>query len=387
MKRKRIRVLVVDDSPFVCKAISRMLQSDRHISVVGHAYNGKEALWKISVLNPDLVTLDIEMPVLDGLETLALIMQKFPRPVLMLSALTKSGAEVTLRALEMGAFDFVDKSKCSQMDIHSLREELIAKVKAGARVSEGLPAAAPLQYELIEKAIASSEVQVERLRPVKEYPPKEVEWGFDPEKAGSFEALLMGASTGGPVMLESLLATVPVNFPAGIVIVQHMPDGFTEHFAHRLGNVCRIAVREAKQGEVIKPGEALVAPSGRQLKFRREGEQVKVMLTPNHERALHVPSVNVMFGSAAEVFGSRQIAVLLTGMGRDGADGMLEVHEAGGLTLAQDEKSCVVAGMPKAAIKNGAVKAVLSPHKIVPYVCEAMGGERKNQENCLRALQ
>ena len=326
----QIKVLVVDDSLFMRTAISSLLNSDPKISVIGTAGDGEEALRKISELNPDVVTLDVEMPRINGLTTLKEIMKKHPLPVVMLSALTKEGAKETFKALEYGAVDYVVKpSGTVSLDLKLVRDELIAKIKAAAF-------AKPMRHKVKKPGIVAK--------------------SFDSEG----KVIAMGASTGGPQALTEILSRLPEDIPPTL-IVQHMPEGFTKAFAEHLDEKCQFKVKEAENGDRISKGLALVAPGGYHMLVTKNG---RILLDKGPLIHNVRPAVDPMMFSVAEAYGSKVVGVLLTGMGRDGAKGMKAIKEKGGTTIAQDEKTCVVFGMPKAAIGEGCVDIVLPLHKI-----------------------
>ncbi len=320
---RRIRVLVVDDSAFVRKAVTRMLGTAPDIEVVGTAGDGEDGLRRARELRPDVVTLDIKMPRLGGLETLERLMIEQPVPVLLMSTLTQEGAEVTLRGLELGAMDFIDKSSVQPMSMLSLADELIAKIRAlgGARVKARPHAVA-----------ARTEPGRERA-----------------------EVVVIATSTGGPSALQQVVSLLPAGFPAPVLIVQHIPRGFTRSLAERLDARSTIPVREARDGEPLAAGSILVAPAGIHTRLeQREG--VVVVLDEEPRDALHRPSADVLMASAAAVFGSRVVGIVLTGMGSDGTEGLRAIRRRGGRTLAESEETCVIYGMPKAAIDAGVVE-------------------------------
>jgi two-component system chemotaxis response regulator CheB len=335
---RRIRVLVVDDSAFVRKAVERMLGSADDIEVVGFAADGEEGLAKARELVPDVVTLDVKMPRLGGLETLERLMAEQPVPVLLMSTLTQEGAEVTLRGLELGAMDFVDKSSVQPMSMLSLADELVAKIRAlgGARA---------------------------RARPK---PPRTRAAGVSGE-APAAECVVIAASTGGPTALQTVVSGLPAGFPAAVLVVQHIPRGFTKSLAERLDARSAIPVREARDGEAVVPGHVLIAPAGIHMKLARQRDAVEVVLDEEPRDALHRPSADVLMASAARAFGPLALGVVLTGMGSDGTEGLRAIREKGGLTLAEAEETCVIYGMPKAAIDAGVV------HRVVPL--ERVAGE------------
>ncbi|HXX56977.1 MAG TPA: chemotaxis response regulator protein-glutamate methylesterase [Thermodesulfovibrionales bacterium] len=321
-----IRVLIVDDSPFVRKALQRIFEADPSLVVVGTARNGREAVEKTLSLKPDVVTLDIMMPVMDGIETLKILMDRCPVPVLILSQFTHEGADLTLKALQLGAMDFVDKSSRGPMDFLALTSEIIAKVKAIAHNS-------PKQLACESRILS----------------------GYSPQ--GIVEVVALGASTGGPPALEMILRRFPKGTSVGFLIVQHMPKGFTASLAERLDNVCSIRVKEAEDRDRIEPGLALIAPSGLHMKVRKGRGTVRLDIEPMN--FVHRPSVDVLFQSVGETYGSRSIGVILTGMGSDGVKGLGTIRERGGLTLAQDESTSVIFGMPRVAINSGVVDKVV----------------------------
>ena len=325
----RIRVLVVDDSAFVRKAVKRMLGTADDIEVVGFAADGEEGLVKARDLQPDVVTLDIKMPRLGGLETLERLMAEQPVPVLLMSTLTQEGAEVTLRGLELGAMDFVDKSSVQPMSMLSLAEELVAKVRALGRARV-------------------------RARPRPARPSAEG------AAAVPAECVVIAASTGGPTALQTVIAGLPAGFPAAVLLVQHIPRGFTRSLAERLDARSAVPVREAGDGDVVGPGRVLVAPAGIHSRLVRRRGRVEVALDEEPRDALHRPSADVLMASAAEVYGPLAVGVVLTGMGSDGTEGLRAIRDKGGLTLAESEETSVIYGMPKAAIEAGVV------HRAIP---------------------
>jgi two-component system, chemotaxis family, protein-glutamate methylesterase/glutaminase len=324
-----VRVLVVDDSALMRKLIPQVLANDSSIQVVGTAMDGIFGLKKIEELRPQVITLDLEMPGMGGLEMLKEIMRTHRLPVIVVSSHSTQGASVTLKALSMGAFDFVAKPTDVASRMPEIAQELIAKIKAAAH-SRGITISGPEQ-----PAIAARE----KAAPISNAIPNKV--------------VAIGISTGGPQALQYLLPQVPKDFPATIVIVQHMPEGFTEMFARRLDEICAIRVKEAQSGDMLLPGRALVCPGNRHLRVKRLGRGPVAVLGDEPRVNGHRPSVDVLFESVAEEFRESSIALLMTGMGEDGANGLGLVKDAGGLTIAQNEESCVVYGMPKAAIERG----------------------------------
>ena len=348
---KKIRVLIVDDSMFMRKAIKRMLGLAPDIEVLDTASDGREALQKIAELKPDIVTLDVRMAGMDGITALEHIMKEHPTPVLMLSSLTQEGAEVTLRALELGAIDFIDKTRAeSTMDITLLANELIAKVRAIAGVD----------VEKVRSQVADVSAPSEKAEVVIPASPRPA--GGRPAKV---DIVAIGTSTGGPPALHALITRLPQDFPVGVIVVQHMPPGFTKPLADRLNTQSSLTVSEAVEGDVVLPGRVLIAPAGRHLKLKKQNGRCVVRLDDEPLDALHRPSVDVMMESAAKVCGMRTLGVLLTGMGSDGAKGMRAIKESGGRTLAESEETCIVYGMPKSAVEDGVVDKVVPLYRMV----------------------
>ncbi len=331
----RIKVLVVDDSALMRKLIPQMLQRDRRIEVVGTAMDGEFALQKMAELEPDVVTLDLEMPRMDGMELLRQIIRR-PRPrVIVVSAYSTQGASATFKALAMGAFDFVAKpSQPAGAHMEEIAGELVQKIRAAA------------QSPLSSLPAVTAEVCPRR---AKESRPK-----VAPDRV-----IAIGISTGGPTSLQHVLSKLPADFPAAFVIVQHMPRGFTELFARRLDDCCAIEVKEACSGDLLLAGRALICPGGRHMKVRHMPLGDVVVLSDEDRVNGHRPSVELLFHSVAQVFGSRAVGVLMTGMGEDGADAIGEIKGAGGVTIAQSAESCVVFGMPRAAIQRGHITQVV----------------------------
>ena len=329
-----VRVLVVDDSALMRKLIPQILAADSSIQVVGTAMDGNFGLKKIEELRPQVVTLDLEMPGMGGLDMLKEIMRTHRVPVIVVSSHSTQGASVTLKALSMGAFDFVAKPADVSARMPEIAKELIAKIKAAAQ-SRGIKIAAPVPSAFpVEKAAPRSSQRPTRV-------------------------VAIGVSTGGPQALQYVLPQLPKDFPGTILIVQHMPEGFTEMFSRRLDEICAIRVKEAQSGDLLLPGRALVCPGSRHMKVKRLPLGDVAVLSDEPRVNGHRPSVDVLFKSVAEEFGDKTVALLMTGMGEDGAQGMSQVKSAGGMTIAQSEDSCVVFGMPRAAIERGyAVRVV-----------------------------
>ena len=344
-----IRVLVTDDSAFMRTAITRMIQSDPTLRVVGSAQSGQEALDKIAAFKPDVMTLDVEMPGMNGLETLKHIMKECPLPVIMVSSLTQEGAEVTLEALDIGAFDYVPKqSSFVSLDIVKIRDDLIGKIKAAVESRKRRPVAH------VTKTGTSS-------KPATTF--------AAPKVASTIVAL--GTSTGGPKALQEILPLLPEDLHVPVLIVQHMPQGFTGPFARRLDNLCKVRVREAIQEEEIQPGVVYIAPAGQHMTvYRRGSSKAALRLAHTPEGLLHRPSVDVMMTSVAETFHSLTLGVIMTGMGADGVKGMQAISKEGGFNLGQDEASCTVYGMPRSAAEAKILNRVVSLNQIPEQIMQ-----------------
>ncbi len=346
-----IRVLVVDDSAFMRTALSRMITSEAGLEVAGTACNGSEALEKIASLNPDVVTLDVEMPGLNGLQTLRYIMRRYPRPVIMVSAVTERDADNTFDALASGAFDYVPKHLApTSLDIFHIRQDLLAKIRAAAQ----------------SRMSPSAGIVVKK-------PPQSCSSGTPDRAFASTAAIVaLGISTGGPKALQEILPLFPHDLPVPILIVQHMPPGFTAPFAQRMNNLCSVAVREATHGESIQPGVVYFAPSGKHMSVERvSASRTVICLGTEPAEYLHIPSVDVLMNSVAAAFKELALGIIMTGMGSDGAAGMQSIHRQGGLTIGQDEATCTVYGMPRACAELGILHRVVPLSRILDQILEA----------------
>lgn len=351
---KKIKVLVVDDSALMRKMIPRILHSDPELEVVGTAMDGLYALNKIVKLRPDVITLDVSMPRMNGIETLRYIVRDYGIPTVIVSSLTKKDADLTFRALEIGAFDFVAKPQDAiSVHIAEIGSELIEKVKAAYRNP-----IVRLKLRGIQPVTKEKEKRPARSR-----------------KERAVKVLAIGASTGGPNALSYLLPRFPRDFPAALVIVQHMPEGFTEMFASRLDTLCNLDVKEARKGDLIIPGRALIAPGNMHLKVSRMALGTIAILSDSASENGHRPSVDVLFRSVASVYGSDAAGLIMTGMGTDGALGIGEIKRRGGLTVAQDEESCVVFGMPKAALERDDVRCTVPLDEMGDFFIDHFSGK------------
>ncbi|NLG71479.1 MAG: chemotaxis response regulator protein-glutamate methylesterase [Chloroflexi bacterium] len=345
-----IRVLVVDDSAFMRLTISRRMEASPYLQVVGTAKDGEEALAMIPELQPDVVTLDVEMPRLNGLDTLRQIMKRFPRPVVMLSSLTVEGARETVQALTWGAVDFVTKPT-NKANIEAVMDEVIAKIRRAARAR-----VQPLPASLVEPAASANPAP--RQRPARSPSPAK-------------RVVVIGCSTGGPRALSQIIPRLPASLPAALLIVQHMPPGFTRSLAERLDAESQISVKEAAPGDSLKNGCALLAPGGYHMTL---DSSLRVALNQNPPVHGVRPAVDVTLASVAQRFGSNTVGVILTGMGRDGANGSRLIRLAGGTVLAEDESTCVVWGMPRSVVETGAANREVPLGEMAQAIQQVLAG-------------
>lgn len=351
---KEIRLAIVDDSPFVRKALQRILKDVPEITVVGSATSGEELLNNLLNWRPDVITLDLSMPGMGGLVTLDRIMEQRPVPVIILSTHSSKDAPLTIEALHRGAVDFIDKQQYSLVDFKSLRKVLVEKIFQVTRSKTFLQGHVPsgMKSDTIKKKKTSRVV------------PLDAQFYFD--------VIVIGASTGGPPAIQQILEDLGSDLPIPMAIVQHMPIGFTGPFAKRLKAHVPFNVQEASDKELFQPGTVYIGPTGSHLRLKREDGKVYTVLTRYPESLPHRPSVDILFQTAAHVYGGRVLAILLTGMGNDGAYGMAELSKTGAYTIAQDEASCVVYGMPRVANELGGVKELLNIDKIGTKITELL---------------
>jgi len=350
---KKINVLVVDDSAFMRKVVTDIIKLDNELEVIGSARNGKEAIEKIKELSPDVITLDVEMPIMDGITALKIIIDIFNLPVLMLSSITKEGTNATLNALELGALDFITKPT----NIFKMNTEEVAS-------------------QIIEKIKIASKIKMETIHITKGQNIRSDKQTLVPYKKGSFikKIVAIGTSTGGPRALQEIIPYIPKNIPASFLIVQHMPEGFTKSLAERLNNLSQIEVKEAENDEVIRAGCAYIAPGNYHMKLYRDSNLLcRIRLTKESSVSGHRPSVNVMMNSLTDLGLDNLVGVIMTGMGSDGAAGMKKIKEIQGFTIAQNENTCVVYGMPKAAISLGCIDIILPVEEIAMEITKVVG--------------
>ncbi len=351
MIEQKIRVLIVDDSAFMRKSLSILLGSDPSFEIVGTARDGMEGVELVKKLKPDIVTLDIEMPRMDGLSALKIIMKECPTPVIMVSSLTTEGAESTLKALELGAIDFISKEMSFvSVNISKIKEELIHKVKTIARQQS-------LKRRLARLQTGTPSTQVQSRTNI----------GIIPKF--NCRAIALGISTGGPLSLQKVIPLLSERIRVPMFIVQHMPPKFTKSLAERLNSMSKLGVKEAEDGELAEGGKIYIAPGGFHLNLRSDSlGKNKIIITTQPDSTLHRPSVDIMMKSVLQVYGKSMLGVIMTGMGKDGLEGIRDLKALGGYAIAQDEESCVVYGMPKAIVDAGVADMVVPLDKMAETI-------------------
>ncbi len=380
-----IRVLIADDSAFMRKVLSDLFKGQSDFEVVGTAVNGQDAIEKVKRFQPDVLTLDVIMPIMNGLDALAIIMEQCPLPVVMISSATQKGTNETIRALALGAVDFVSKAGGAISKIDTIKDEILSKCRlaAKAHARKNLSAAAnkPLVYKpkpSFEEP-ATRRIEVKRRtglvlgqKPTINRVPNTTAPVRKIIPGTGKKLVTIGTSTGGPQALQAVITRLPGNLPCGVVVVQHMPAGFTKSLADRLNSISEIAVKEAENDEIIKPGQVYIAPGNYHLRIAPAiGGERKIILSQEPPVGNHRPAVNVMFDSAAQ-FGRDLVSVIMTGMGADGCEGMKKIKATGGYSIAQDENSCVVYGMPKAVVDAGLADEVRPLNKIAEAIVDAV---------------
>ncbi|NOI65576.1 chemotaxis response regulator protein-glutamate methylesterase [Vibrio sp. 99-8-1] len=347
-----VRVLVVDDSSFFRRRVSEIINADPRLEVVDVAVNGKEAIQKVMDVKPDVITMDIEMPVMDGITAVREIMKVAPTPILMFSSLTHDGARATLDALDAGALDFLPKkfediarNRDEATQLLQQRVTEIARKKMLMRRRTPTPTAPPSTSSSLRRPVASAPAAAKPTSTARSVPSKFRASGK------KYQLTAIGTSTGGPVALQKILTKLPANYPHPIVLIQHMPATFTAAFASRLNTLCKIQVKEAQDGDVLKPGVAYLAPGGLQMMIEGRPGAAKLRIVDSGERMNYKPCVDVTFGAASKVYQDKVLSMVLTGMGADGREGARMLKSAGATIWAQDEESCVVYGMPQAVAK------------------------------------
>ncbi|ENM3750617.1 TPA: chemotaxis response regulator protein-glutamate methylesterase [Vibrio cholerae] len=353
-----IKVLVVDDSSFFRRRVSEIINSESRLEVIDVAVNGKEAVEKAARLKPDVITMDIEMPVMDGISAVREIMANNPVPILMFSSLTHDGAKATLDALDAGALDFLPKKF---EDIARNRDEAVTLLQqrvlsiASKKMFLRRPAVVrPAPTSATTTTPSLNQERAGTAAPVGNRPTMSIAAATRFKASGKkYQLTAIGTSTGGPVALQKILTKLPANYPHPIVLIQHMPATFTAAFASRLNSLCKIEVKEAEDGDTLRPGVAYLAPGGKQMMLDGRPGAARLRIIDGGERMNYKPSVDVTFGSAAKIFGDKVLSMILTGMGADGREGSRMLKQAGSTIWAQDEDSCVVYGMPQAVAKAG----------------------------------
>lgn len=392
-----IRVLIADDSAFMRKVLSDLFNGQSDFQVAGTAVNGKDTIEKVKKLKPDLLTLDVQMPVMDGLEALAIIMEECPLPVVMVSSMTQAGTDATIRALALGAVDFVSKEGGPISKIDSIANEILEKCRAAAlahasKIKVSLADSKPLIFTpKIEREPAPPvmrKIEVKRktgfilgqkpvinkipTAEVKPAAPVKPTSNLTSNSLNNKKLVAIGTSTGGPQALQTVITRLPGNLPCGVVVVQHMPAGFTKSLANRLDSISEIAVKEAENDEIIKAGQVYIAPGNFHMRVvPAAGGERKIALSQEPPVGNHRPAVNVMFDSVASI-GKNLVSVIMTGMGSDGCEGMKKIKANGGYSIAQDETSCVVYGMPKAVVDAGLADEIKPLTKIAEAIVEAV---------------
>ncbi len=352
-----IRVLIVDDSSFICKRIRDILEEDQEFKVVGMAHNGREGVELAAILKPDVITMDVEMPVMDGISAVKQIMATQPCPILMFSAMTQVGAQATLDALSAGAIDFLPKQL---EDIDANRETARYLLRFRARM------VAAQATRLSAKPATISAVERQRLD-VDKQKPDTISWSKVFASHDKIDLLVVAASTGGPVAMQQVLSHIPGDCPMPILLVQHMPPNFTKSFADRLNALCNINVREAQDGDTLQPGTALLGPGAMQMQIKQLAGTRQIALRPKQVGEIYSPSVDITFNSVADNFSGHVLAVVLTGMGADGTEGARKLRQRGAQIWAQDEASSTIYGMPKAIAEAGLADRVYSLDEIANH--------------------
>ena len=357
-----IRVMIIDDSALVRRIASDILTEDPEITVVATAAQAEFAIPKLDKERPDVITMDMEMPGMGGLEAIRRIMATRPTPIVVLSAYAQKGAELTLQALDLGAVDFAQKPSASLSGgLTAIAQELVEKVKNASRISFPQPSVAPVPAPVVQAPPPAARAPARPPRPPIEY-----------SGETDYELVAIGTSTGGPVALKTVLTMLPATLPVGVVVVQHMPPVFTKAFADRLNDCCEVEVKEAENGDAIRPGRVLIAPGAWHMAVTKFGGEPRVLLNQSPNVNGHRPSVDVLMHSVALEYGARAVGVIMTGMGRDGADGLKELHRRGGRVIAQDRETSVIYGMNREVVQAGSADDVVPVEDIAGRIIETL---------------
>ena len=343
----KVKILIVDDSAFMRKSLEIILRDEPDFEIVGKAKDGKEAVELNRKLRPDIITMDIEMPVMDGLKALEIIMKEQPTSVLMVSSLTSEGADATIKALNLGAVDFIPKGMSFvNMDILKIKDEIISKIKQISRSK---------RFKFLGSKPKTTPTAQVLKQPV-----------------GNFRAVSIGISTGGPLSLKEVIPNLSENLRVPVFIVQHMPPKFTFSLAQRLDSVSKVTVKEAEDGEEVRKGYVYIAPGGKHMTVVKNGIE-RIRISDQPEDTIFRPSVDVTLGSLVDVYGGRMISAIMTGMGHDGLEGVKKLKSVGGYSIAQDEATSVIYGMPRAVVENGVADAILPLKKIPEFINKLVG--------------
>ncbi|MGB0468046.1 MAG: protein-glutamate methylesterase/protein-glutamine glutaminase [Pontibacterium sp.] len=372
-----VKVLIVDDSAFFRKRITELLDIDPRITVVGTAVDGRDAIEKVKQLRPDVVTMDVEMPQMNGIEALRVIMKECPTHVMMLSSLTREGATTTLKALEAGAADYQPKDirewvAGASPSKELFRDKVVALGRHRLRVGRVRRVASIAMKREAQVSPSATAPQAQVSRPPRSVMPALPKSGYSGRRFPECRIVVIGSSTGGPAALQKILIQLPEHYPYPILLIQHMPKAFTAVFAERLNQQCKINIKEAVDGDLLKPGHALLAPGGQQLIVDpRNPERVKIL--PGDERMTYKPSVDIAYASVARSFGSDVLAIILTGMGADGTEGARLLRRNNATIWAQDEQSSTIFGMPGSIIKENLADEILALDEIGTLLCKGKG--------------
>ncbi|MBQ3033425.1 MAG: chemotaxis response regulator protein-glutamate methylesterase [Deferribacterales bacterium] len=371
----KTKVLIVDDSVFMRRALESILKEEADIEIVGLARNGKEAVEMVEKFSPDVITMDIEMPVMDGLTSLEIIMKDFPTPVIMVSSLTKEGADATLKALDIGAVDFIPKDSSFNTSATNIEADLKAKIRKFAKNKSMMRLLTARRSSAAGQGVSRPTIKPNvqtRYAPAAAGKQTSASKVIVP-RSGVKRVVALGTSTGGPQSLQKVIPLLPADFSVPIVITQHMPPNFTQSLAARLNALSKLTVVEAQGKEKLEPGVVYIAKGGLHLVFKKVGANVYTDLSPEPSNCFNIPSVDVMVDSITDIYRSECLGVIMTGMGADGSKGLAKLKQAGGTIISQDEASCIVYGMPRAVIEAGIADEIVPLEEIasrIVYHCK-----------------